>query len=191
MKILIFCLVILLQAAIFGQTGEKALLLIDIQEFYFAEGKNRLKNPEEAAEKAGLLLKKSREEGIEIIHIKHKSKSLSEINKRVQPLETEKVFEKTEVSCFNGTELQSYLKSKNVKEIIICGMMTHMCVEAATRAGYDLGYKITLVSDACTTRNLKYGKEVIKAKDVHNSTLATLRAYAKIIDTETFLKGNK
>ena len=188
MNKIFICFLILFQAVIFGQTSEKALLLIDIQEFYFAEGKNRLVNPEMAADKAALVLQKCRAAGYEIVHIKHKSKLLHQINKRVQPLQTEKIFEKSEVSCFNGTGLNSYLKLRNVKEVIICGMMTHMCVEAASRAGYDLGYKITLISDACTTRDLKFGKEIIKAGDVHNSTLATLTAYAKIADTETFLK---
>ena len=56
-----------------------------------------------------------------------------------------------------------------------------MCVEAATRAASDLGYKCTVIEDACTTRDLKYGDNIVLAKDVHYSTLSTLRSYAKIM----------
>jgi nicotinamidase-related amidase len=57
------------------------------------------------------------------------------------------------------------------------------------RAGYDLGYKITLVHDACATRDLKWGDEVVPAKMVHLSTLSTLKAYAKVVNVEEFLNG--
>jgi nicotinamidase-related amidase len=63
-----------------------------------------------------------------------------------------------------------------------------MCVEAATRAASDLGYKCTLIHDACATKDLKFGERVIKSEDVHYSTLSTLRSYATIMSTGEFLK---
>jgi len=67
-------------------------------------------------------------------------------------------------------------------------MQTHMCVEAATRAGSEYGFECIVVQDACATKNLKYGDKEIKASDVHFSTLATLKSYAKIFDVQEFLK---
>jgi len=64
-----------------------------------------------------------------------------------------------------------------------------MCVEAATRAASDLGFKCILVHDACATKDLTFGDKVIKAEDVHYSTLVTLKNYAKVQSTEEFLKG--
>ena len=61
-----------------------------------------------------------------------------------------------------------------------------MCLEAATRAAHDLGYNCTIVEDACTTRNLIYGDITVLAKDVHYSTLATLKSYAKIVNLNEF-----
>jgi nicotinamidase-related amidase len=63
-----------------------------------------------------------------------------------------------------------------------------MCVEAATRAAADLGYSCILVHDACATKDLKFGDKLIKASDVHFSTLSTLRSYAKVVAVEEFLK---
>lgn len=69
-------------------------------------------------------------------------------------------------------------------------MQTHMCVEAATRAGYDLGFKCTVVEDACTTRDLKYGDKIVPAEEVHFSTLSSLSGYyARITTTDEILKA--
>ena len=176
----------------FSQNAESektALLIIDIQDFYFSGGKMELVDPQPAADKAAILLKYFREKGMPVIHVKHESSSQSDIQKTVIPIEGEKIITKKEISSFNGTDLNDYLKSLGVKNLVICGMQTHMCVEGAVRAGYDLGYKITLIHDACATRDLKWGDEVVPAKMVHLSTLVTLKNYAKVISVEEFLGG--
>jgi nicotinamidase-related amidase len=59
------------------------------------------------------------------------------------------------------------------------------------RAGYDLGFEIILIDDACATRDLTYGDATVKAADVHHSTLSSLDGtYAKVIDTESYLNGD-
>jgi len=89
----------------------------------------------------------------------------------------------------NGTDLLLYLRENGVERLVVCGMMTHMCVEAAVRAAHDLGFECVLVSDACATRDLKYGDETVSAGDVHTSTLGTIdRSYATVVDTQTFLE---
>lgn len=166
-----------------------ALLIIDIQDFYFPGGKSELVNPQVAADNAALLLAYFREKGMTVIHVKHESKTQSDIRSTVKPIEGEKIITKKEVSSFNGTDLNDYLKSLGVKNLVICGMQTNMCVEGAVRAGYDLGYQITLIHDACAARDLKWENEIIPAKMVHLSTLATLKSYAKVISTNEFLTG--
>jgi len=80
-----------------------------------------------------------------------------------------------------------YLKSRDIKTLVICGMQTHMCVEAATRAGSDLGFKCILIHDACATRDLKFNDKIIKAEDVHYSTLSALKNYASVVSADEFL----
>jgi nicotinamidase-related amidase len=63
--------------------------------------------------------------------------------------------------------------------------------EAATRAGHDFGFDCTVLSDACSTRDLKFGEKIISAEAVQSSTLATLTFYAKITDVDTYLRNNK
>jgi nicotinamidase-related amidase len=174
-----------------AQKSNTALLLIDIQDFYFPGGKMELVNPEPAARKAAVILNEFRKEGLIIVHVRHNSEPGGEINNIVKPLQGEKVISKNEVNSFLGTDLLDYLKSRNVKTLIICGMQTHMCVEAATRAGSDLGFKCILIHDACATRDLKFNEKIIKAEDVHYSTLSTLKNYASVVSADEFLANFK
>jgi nicotinamidase-related amidase len=165
-----------------NDTMPTALLIIDIQAFYFPGGKLPLKDPEKAAANASVLLKLFRDQRLPVIHVQHKGGG--EIDASVKPLKGEKVITKTEANSFNGTDLQQYLQFLGVRRLVICGMQTQMCVEAATRAAYDEGFSCIVVQDACTTHDLKWGDLVIPEEMVHASTLASLdRFYAKVVNT--------
>ena len=164
-----------------NDTIPTALLLIDIQEFYFPGGKLPLENPEAASEKASWVLKLFRDQKLPVIHIQHFGGS--PIHPNVAPMPGEKVITKKEANAFDGTDLLDYLKSLHVKRLVLCGMQTHMCLEAATRAAYDYGFTCIVVQDACATRALKWGDRTVSAADVHASTLASLdRFYAKVVN---------
>ena len=162
-----------------------ALILIDIQEFYFDTAKSPLEGRFEASLQAGKILGYFRETGQEIVHIMHKGGG--DIHPNVAPLPGETVFVKQHVNCFRETPLLEYLRDKGIRRLVIAGMMTHMCVEAATRSADDLGFETVLIHDACATRDLRFGDEMVRAGDVHLSTLSTLRAYARVIPAEEFL----
>jgi nicotinamidase-related amidase len=72
-------------------------------------------------------------------------------------------------------------------------MQTHMCLEAAVRAGHDFGFECLVVQDACATKDMKYGEKVVIAEDVHTTVLATLVAggYAKVMDFKDFKSNSE
>lgn len=169
-----------------------ALLLIDIQNFYFPGGQLPLVQPEKAALQAQKILKIFREKKMVVIHVRHMAKSGADIFKRVKPLPGEKVISKRYANSFRETGLLSYLKQNQITHLVLAGMQTHMCLEAATRAAADLGFTCTVIHDACATRDLIFNGRAIPASAVHLSTLASLsHTYARVIDTETFLKEFK
>jgi len=171
-----------------AQGRRSALLIIDIQDFYFPGGRSALAEPEKAAGNAARLLDRFRGKNLLVVHVRHDSEPGGKINNIVKPLEGEKIVSKSEVNCFKGTGLSEFLKSGEIDTLVICGMQTHMCVEAAVRAGGDLGYKCILIHDACATKDLKYGDRIIKSEDVHYSTLSTLRSYCVVESTDDFLR---
>ena len=171
-----------------SQTGKKALLIIDIQDFYFPGGKSALIEPEKAAANAALLLDNFRKSKMPVIHVRHNSEPGGKINDLVKPLPSEKIISKDAVNCFVKTDLLDFLKTNKIDTLVICGMQTHMCVEAATRAASDYGFKCILIHDACATKDLKFGDKVIKSEDVHYSTLSTLKNYSLVESTNEYLK---
>ena len=165
-----------------------ALLIVDIQNFYFPGDGPGLVNAEEASLNAKEILEIFREKKQLVVYVRHKASREFEINKNVEPLSTEKVITKTEVNSFKGTDLLEYLKKNNINRLIIIGMQTQMCIEAAVRAGHDLGFECVLIQDACATRDLKFGNKTVKAEDVQTSTLATFidGEYAIVTDLKNF-----
>ncbi len=165
-----------------------ALLIVDIQNFYFPGNGPGLVNAEQASLVAKEILQIFRDKGQLVIHVRHKSNKGFEIHKNVEPISNEKVITKEEVNSFLKTDLLEYLRSNDINRLVIIGMQTQMCLEAAVRAGHDYGFECIVVQDACATRDLTFGGKVVLAEDVHASTLATISGggYAKVIDMEIF-----
>ena len=84
---------------------------------------------------------------------------------------------------FKNTELLEYLNSLNINDLVICGMMTHMCVDATTRAAKDYGFNGILIGDACATKDLEINGIVVKAEYVQNSFLAALNYFYSSVKT--------
>jgi len=186
-RILVLIVLLCLGNMLHGQ--KTALLLIDIQDFYFPGGRLQLENPEMAGMNAGLILDQFRKNELPVYHVRHNFEPGGNIHQYVKPLGSEMVISKEEVNAFLDEELVDKLQNDSIEQIVICGMQTHMCVEAAVRAAHDLGFSCLLVSDACATRALQYDEHIIPAKNVHYSTLKSLQGtYARITSTEVLLK---
>jgi nicotinamidase-related amidase len=168
------------------QDESVALLIVDIQEFYFETGRGPLEGSLEASLVAKGILEVFRERGLPVIHVMHYSGG--EIHEHVEPLEGEKVIEKRFVNAFRETDLLAHLQEKGIKKLVLMGMMTHMCLEAATRAAADYGFTCTVIHDACATRDIRFAGKTVKARDVHLATLSALTAYGKILSAEEFLE---
>lgn len=166
--------------------GKRALIIIDIQNFYYPGGASELYQPEIAGKNAQIVLNHFRENKELVVHIRHNFEPGGEIHIDVAPIEGEKVISKDHVNSFKDTDLLEYLQANEITELVLVGMQTHMCLEAATRAGSDYNFKCTVIEDACTTKDLKFGDKVVKAEDVHYSTLSTLKSYAKVTNIKDF-----
>jgi nicotinamidase-related amidase len=78
--------------------------------------------------------------------------------------------------------LKDQLQGLNVQEVVICGAMTHMCIDTTVRAAFDLGFGCVVVSDACATKNLEYDGAIIEAPQVQAAFMAALSSpFAQIV----------
>ncbi|MET4141943.1 cysteine hydrolase family protein [Pedobacter sp. UYP1] len=179
--------------------SKKALIVIDIQNDYFENGAIELVKPVEASLKARKVIDFFRENNLPIAHIQHLSADPSmpifvpgtfgsEIHENVKPLEGEKVIQKYYPNSFKETDLLNFLKANEVTEVVVTGMMTHMCVDSTTRAAKDFGFDCTVIGDACASRDLEINGKTVKAEDAHNAFLSALTFfYAKVQNSDEFL----
>mgnify|MGYP002634143947 CR=1 FL=1 len=179
----------------------KALIIIDIQMDYFKGGSCELVNPIEASLEAKKLLESFREKKLPVFHIQHinatrpnatfflpNTKGI-DIHENVKPLENETIIQKNFPNSFLQTNLENELEILNIKDIVICGMMSHMCVDATTRAAFDLGFNCTVSHNACTTKDLEFKGEVINHQNVHNAFMSALGAvYATMKTVQEIIK---
>lgn len=178
-----------------------ALLTIDIQNDYFEKGTMPLVEAAQASNNARLILDKFRADNLPIVHIQHIATKPTatfflpntwgaEIHDTVKPLEGEKVIVKHTPNSFRETELLDYLVVQQITDIVICGMMTHMCVDATVRAAKDLGFQVTVIGDACSTKSLEILGETVTADNVQKSFLAALNYfYSTVMTTQTYLEA--
>lgn len=176
-----------------------ALLLIDIQNDYFQNGRMPLEKSTEACQKAQEVLQVYRAKQLPVVHIQHISTRPDavhflpctkgvEFHPSVLPIKNETVIKKHYPNSFKDTALLNYLIKHQISHLIVGGMMTHMCVEATVRAAYDLGFSCTVLSDACATKNLEFNGMSIPAQTVHNAYLAGLQPlYAEVISVKELL----
>lgn len=69
----------------------------------------------------------------------------------IAPSDDEMIFRKTSSNVFISTNIDYVLRNLGIRSLVIVGLMTDQCVESAARDACDLGYLVTVVTDACTT----------------------------------------
>jgi nicotinamidase-related amidase len=176
-----------------------ALVLVDIQQDYFPNGRMEVVGAVEASLAAQKLLGVFRAHDLPVVHVQHISNRSGatfflqntdgiDLHANVAPLDVEIIIEKHYPNSFRETQLKKYLATRSVKELVICGMMSHMCIDATVRAAFDLGYTCMVAHDACAARSLSFGGVDIPAAQVHAASMAALgAAYAKVLTVDEII----
>jgi nicotinamidase-related amidase len=177
------------------------LVLIDLQNDYFPGGKLEVTDIDAAAENARMLLEAFRGASLPVVHVRHLSTRPgaafllpethgSEIHESVAPQGEEPVIVKNYPNSFRETRLLEFLKEREIGGLVICGAMSQMCIDATTRAAFDLGFGCVVAADACAARDMTFGGRTVPATDVHCAFMAALAAvYADVVRTEEILAG--
>jgi len=178
-----------------------ALIIVDMQNDYFPGGPMELNGMETAAENARELLAFYRADETDIFYIQHLSVRKEagfflpdtrgvEIHPTLTPLPDERVVKKHYPNSFRETELLDILKAGAIDQLTICGAMSHMCIDATTRAAFDLGFRCRVVTDGCATRDLIFEGETIPAATVHGAFMAALSPIYAALKTTREITGS-
>jgi ureidoacrylate peracid hydrolase len=95
----------------------------------------------------------------------------------IAPGEDEIVLPKTSSSVFISTNIDYVLRNLGTRYLVISGIVTDQCIESAVRDACDLGYLVTLITDACATY----------AQQRHDDSLRAIRGYCRQRTTAEFL----
>jgi len=171
---------------------KKSLIVVDMQNDYYPNGAMELVGILEAHRVINETINKFRYSGDEVIFIQHiaskdapffkQDSSGAEIYEGLDRKVSDKVFVKHYPNSFRDTGLHEYLQEKEIASIVICGAMTHMCIDTTVRAGYDLGYDIKLIANGCATKDLVFKDKVISTDIVHKTFLSAMdRTFCSVI----------
>ncbi len=148
-----------------------------------------------------MLLEHFRAGGLPVVHVQHLAarpgatfflpgSEGADIHRAVRPQPGETVVVKHYPNSFRETGLRAELEKMGSGELVICGAMSHMCIDATTRAAFDLGFGCTVAEDACATRDLEFKGRKVAAAAVHAAFMAALAVpYARIVATGEIVGG--
>ncbi len=169
---------------------EKALILVDFENEWADEGSEYYAgNLSDLIRRTNQLIDYCREEGYKVIFIRHVEKNskdafaeesnntkiISDINKEKDDV----LITKYKISPFYETSLQDELK--DIKEIVVSGILTNLCVRSLVHDAYDRDFKIKIISDCCKAFD----------EETHKFTLKDLKATrpeVEILSLEEFIK---
>ena len=174
--------------------ADSVLVLIDCQNTY-REGIMALSGIEAALDEAARLLAAARQLGIPVFHIQHDAgpgspydinQPIGAIADKVAPAANEPVIVKNYPNSFVGTDLEAQIKASGRSNIVLAGMMTHMCVNSTARGAFNLGFAPTVVAAATATRDLPgFDGQTVPAATLQQASLATLSDLFAVIVPNT------
>jgi len=161
-----------------------ALLVIDVQKGLDDPVWGKRNNPD-AESNIALLISAWRKRKFPVIHIRHCSVEPDSplhpelpgnaFKEEAQPLPEEKQFTKTVNSAFIGTDLEDYLRKHDISDLVVVGLTTDHCVSTSVRMAANLGFDVTLISDATATFERKgHDGTCYSADEIHQVNLASL-----------------
>lgn len=102
----------------------------------------------------------------------------AEFLKEVAPVDDEIVIDKTASGVFNSTNIEYVLRNLGINGLYIVGVYSNECVSTAIRDACDLGFHVTLISDACAT----------VTAELQRATITTMKdRYARVLTTDEAL----
>ncbi|MGV9302921.1 cysteine hydrolase family protein [Nonomuraea sp. NPDC003727] len=164
--------------------ADATLVLIDYQNTY-TTGVMALPAADRALAAGVRLLERARAAGSRVVHVVNDGgpgtpydirAEIGAISPQIAPREGEPVVVKTFPDAFHQTGLHQVLTDLNAgPDLILAGFMTHMCVTFTAQGAFNLGYRPTVVADACATRPLSGpGGAPLSAATLHAAALTTI-----------------
>lgn len=179
---------------------KRALLVIDVQNEYFT-GQLPVTYPSGSLDNITKAIKAAHANNIPVIVIQHTapqedSKTFKKgteewkLHPRMAGERYDHLIEKNLPGSFTGTDLEAWLRERDIETLVIAGYMTQMCCDTTARQAFHLGFSVEFLSDATGTLQISNYAGTIRAEELHRAILVTqAMKFSKVLSTEDWLKS--
>lgn len=171
---------------------KQALVIIDVQKDYFENGKMELPHSNKILKNILEIRKSFLAKAEPVIYIKQgsneelgfliKDTEGAEFHEEIFPKgeNNEYIVDKTTPNSFHQTNLEKILVQNQVEQVVIVGMMTHVCVDSTTRRASELGYNPIVIADACCGPNVSFNGQSLDSDALNIAFMAALENFAQV-----------
>lgn len=178
-----------------------ALLVIDVQEEYFSGGLP-VSHPAGSLDNILAAMDAAHERGIPVVLVRHTSPPggkffqvgapqwnlLPQVMERPHDL----LLDKHLPGSFTGTNLEEWLRQRDIDQVTICGYMTQICCDTTSRQAFHRGFTVRFLSDATGTLDIKNEAGSVTAEELHRAILVTqAMRFAKVVSTDQWIQSLK
>lgn len=165
----------------------KALVIVDVQEGMFAFPELKPHDGEGVVVRIAELIARARTAGAPVFYVQHDGGPGDELEAgkpgfayraAIAPTPTDDVTVKRHGSAFKATDFDAKLRGAGIDHLVICGMQSEYCIDAAVRGAVERSYAVTLVADGHST----FDSPVLTAQDIiahENETLNGSYAFVR------------
>jgi len=176
---------------------KRTLLVIDVQNEYFF-GKLPVTHPPGSLDNILKAMEAASANRIYVVVIQHAAKTEDspvfkkgspewELHPEVEKRRRDVLIEKNWPDSFTDTELEEWLKTREVDSLTVCGYMTQMCCDTTARRAFHLGYNVEFLSDATGTLSFRNEAGSVTDEELHRAILVTQSRFSKVMKTDEWI----
>ncbi|MCA0352786.1 MAG: cysteine hydrolase [Chloroflexi bacterium] len=166
---------------------QTALVLLDVQVNMFAP-EATVYAGERVLEAIARLISAARENNAAVVYVQHNGgpddpdapgSAGWQLHEVCKLQAGDLVVQKETPNAFLHTDLAEMLRQREIKQLVLAGFQTELCIDTTCRAAWSRGFRVSLAADAHST----FDGETLKAAQIiahHNSVL---RNFAKVYST--------
>jgi nicotinamidase-related amidase len=176
----------------------RALLVIDVQNEYFAGGALPVTHPKDSLPRILEAMDAASKAGIPVVVVRHSEPATEDsfqpgteawrLRPEVEGRPRDLLVDKRMPGSFTDTDLEAFLRGRDVGTVVISGYMTQMCCDTTARQAAHLGLGVEFLSDATGTLDFENEAGRIDAEGLHRSVLVTQQsAFARVVSTRDWI----
>lgn len=176
----------------------RVLLVIDVQNEYFT-GKLPVSYPPGTLNNIIQIMDAAQKNKIPVIVIQHTASQQEaptfirgseswKLHPLIESKPRDYLMEKTLPGSFSNTDLEQWLRKRDINTVVITGYMTQMCCDTTSRQAFHMGFNVEFLSDATGTLQISNYAGIVTGEELHKAILVTqAMKFSKVLTTQQWI----